>query len=227
MATRTRRIVRILTGLGAVALTAGAAAQLQRWFTESPGYRVLSRSGELEVRRYGARVIARTRLTGPDEAAKNEGFRLLAGYIFGGNAGGRDIAMTTPVITEPADGQRIAMTTPVETTSHDGDLYMAFTMPREHTLESLPRPSDARVELVEVPGRVLAVLRFRGRPSPTEFRAKQDELLRAVDAAGRNAIGAPFVAQYDPPWVLGFLRRNEVLVEVDEPGHGEPPARER
>lgn len=211
------RAVRIALGIGAAALVAGVAAQLQRLFTEGPKYDVLSRVGDLEMRRYGPRVIARTPLSGLDQQAKNEGFRVLAGYIFGGNVGGQRIAMTTPVETDPAAGARIAMTTPVETTTGDGQLYMTFTMPQEHTLQTLPRPNDSRVELVEVPGRVTAALRFRGRPSPAEFEAKQVELLRAVRAAGLQAVGAPVTAQYDPPWVLGLLRRNEVLVAVEEP----------
>lgn len=216
----TKLTKRVLMGLGAAALAAGAAFQFQRLFTAGPRFEALSEEDGLELRRYLPRVVARTRLEGQDEEAKNRGFRVLAGYIFGGNEGEQRIAMTTPVITEPSPGARIAMTTPVETFESEGDAYMSFTMPSEWTLDELPRPNDARVELVEAPGRLVAALRFRGRPTLADFEDKQAALLVAVEAAGMRAVGAPYTAQYDPPWVLPFLRRNEVLVPVEAlPSH--------
>jgi hypothetical protein len=51
-----------------------------------------------DVRRYPARVVTETRVTGGSfDAAGNEGFRRLAGYIFGGNRIRQTIAMTAPV----------------------------------------------------------------------------------------------------------------------------------
>ncbi len=205
---------RILVGLGTAALAGGTAFQLQRLFTAGPPYETLWEHDELEVRRYGPRIVARTRLEGTDDEAKNQGFRRLAGYIFGGNGGGQRIAMTTPVTTEPTSA-RIAMTTPVETASTGGEASMAFTMPAEWALADLPRPNDSRVVLEEAPARLVAVFRFRGRPSPAEFEAKQANLLRAVEAAGMQAAGPAYTAQYDPPWVLPVLRRNEVMVPVE------------
>jgi hypothetical protein len=210
----TKLTKRILVGLGTAALAGGTAFQLQRLFTAGPPYETLSEQDGLEVRRYAPRVVARTRLEGTDDESKNQGFRRLAGYIFGGNGGGQRIAMTTPVTTEPASA-RIAMTTPVETASADGEASMAFTMPPEWALADLPRPNDSRVVLEEAPARLVAVFRFRGRPSPAEFEAKQADLLRAVVAAGMRVAGPAYTAQYDPPWVLPVLRRNEVMVPVE------------
>jgi hypothetical protein len=210
----TKLTKRLLMGLGAAVLAGGTASQFQRWFTSGPRYETISQDGGLEVRRYAPRVVARTRLEGTDDESKNQGFRRLAGYIFGGNDGGPRIAMTTPVTTEPQP-TRIAMTTPVETAPSDGETYMAFTMPSEWTLAELPRPNDDGVELLEAPARLVAALSFRGRPSHADFEARQAELLRAVEAAGMRPAGPGYTAQYDPPWVLPFLRRNEVLVPVE------------
>lgn len=210
----TKLTKRILVGLGTAVLAGGTAFQLQRLFTAGPAYETLWEGDGLEVRRYGPRVVARTLLEGTDEESKNQGFRRLAGYIFGGNGGGQRISMTTPVTTESAS-TRIAMTTPVETASSGGEVSMAFTMPEEWALTDLPRPNDSRVLLEEAPARLVAVSRFRGRPSPAEFQAKQADLLRAVEAAGMRTTGPAYTAQYDPPWVLPVLRRNEVLVPVE------------
>lgn len=208
---------RVVLGLGAAALAGGTAFQFQRHFTAGPRYEEVPAVDGLEVRRYAPRVVARTRLARVDEASRSDGFRRLAGYIFGGNDGGTRIAMTTPVTTEPTF-TRIAMTTPVEIASNDGGdgaVFMSFTMPGQWALADLPRPNDSNIELLEAPARLVAVIRFQGRPSPADFEAKQVELLRRVELAGMRPVGAAYTAQYDPPWVLPFLRRNEVLVAVE------------
>ena len=69
-------------------------------------------------------------------AARGEvtGFRSLAGYIFGGNEGGKKIAMTAPVHMEMgADSSR-----------------MRFVMPSDLTMDSLPEPNDANVKLSQL-----------------------------------------------------------------------------
>lgn len=204
-----------LLGLGAAAVAAGTAFQFQRLLSEEPSYEVVRRTGKLEIRQYGPRIVARTRMTADGREGSDSGFRVLAGYIFGGNEKDASIAMTTPVTTEASGSQRIAMTTPVETTADEDGRYMTFTMPSEYDMESLPRPTDPRVELVEMPGRRVASLRFSGRVSSGDAADKQQELLDAVRDAGLTPCGEPFLAQYDPPWVLGVFRRNEVQVPID------------
>ena len=178
----------------------------------------LPRIGGIEIRQYGPRVIARTRMSGEQESerAKNDAFRVLAGYIFGGNDGGQSIAMTTPVTTQTESaGTRIAMTTPVETRTDAAGEYMTFTMPSEFSMEELPTPSDPRVELLEAPGQRVASLRFSGRARASDVSRRTDALLAALRSAGLSTCGEPYLAQYDPPWVLGVFRRNEVHVPVE------------
>ncbi len=102
-----------------------------------PRHEVLDRDGAFEVRRYPGRVIAETRVLGPWSAAGNEGFRRLAGYIFGKNRGRAKVAMTAPVGQRPAT---IAMTAPVGQ-RRDADAWLVtFTMPAGETLATLPVP---------------------------------------------------------------------------------------
>jgi hypothetical protein len=75
--------------------------------TEIPAYRVAQRDGDIEIREYPALVAAEVSVGGERDTAVREGFRLLAGYIFGGNDGGRRIAMTAPVMQQPQPGTRI------------------------------------------------------------------------------------------------------------------------
>ena len=202
----------ILSISGAL-VAAATGFQLMRANYEEPEYEVVAEPAGLEVRRYAERVVAQTTVSGTEDAVTSEGFRRLAGYIFGGNDGSRSIAMTTPVERAP-EGTQIAMTTPVERTEGDGGWVVTFTMPDEYSLETLPQPNDSRVSLRELPPRTVAVLRFRGRANPDMARTRTAELLRRMRDAGYEAAGEPSLAQYDPPWVLGPFRRNEVLCEV-------------
>jgi hypothetical protein len=181
---------------GCVALLAGAFRwQLQRWFTIQPDYKVERRIGVLEVRRYAPRVVARTRVDAGFESAIDEGFRRLAGYIFGGK---RHIQMTTPVEADQAAGGRI----------------VAFTMPPGRSLDNLPHPEDPRVELAELPERRIAVLRFRGPYSADIVEEMERQVRQRVADAGLAGRGDPMFAGYDPPSTLPFLRRVEVWLEL-------------
>ena len=182
--------------------------------TEEPPFTVTRRVGDVEIRRYGPRAAAQTTIDADEEAARNEGFRRLARYIFGGNTAKTKIAMTAPVAQQR--GEKIAMTAPVAAQRDaKGDWVIRFFMPVEHTLETLPTPNDERVSLVEVPAETVAVLRFSGVASPQAVATRTEELLADLRAAGIEPDGDPVTWFYDPPWTLPFRRRNEVAVNVD------------
>ena len=196
-----------------------AAAVLQtvgiRSTTEQPRYTVVERVGSVEVRRYEGRIAAEALVAGDEERARNEGFRLVAGYIFGGNATSTQIAMTAPVAQAPK-GEQIAMTAPVAQQPAGGGWRVQFFMPAKYTLDSLPKPKDARVTLVQLPPQTYAVLAFSGSRSPKAVAAKQEALANGLGASAWGAVGEPQAWFYDPPWTLPFLRLNEVAVQVEQ-----------
>lgn len=197
---------------------------------EEPVHVVLERDGRIELREYAPVVIAETMVEGDLATASTAGFRRLAGYIFGGNRSVRadgapeKIAMTAPVTVQPAadaPSERIAMTAPVTVQRQDGAApgqpgrwRVQFTMPREWTLATLPRPNDPSVVLRELPATRQAVLGFTGLAGEAAVREATDALLAWVAARGLEPLGAAQLARYDPPWTLPFLRRNEVMVAV-------------
>jgi hypothetical protein len=179
---------------------------------EQPPYKIVAQLDAVEVRRYGPRLAAEVTVDrGPGRSAENEAFRLLAGYIFGGNRAREEVAMTAPVAVERKP-QQIAMTAPVETVAAGDRLTMRFFLPSRLTLETAPVPDDPRVQLRVVPGETLAVLRFSGLGDGGGVR--RAELLRALDGSPWRATGEPVAFFYDPPWTIPFLRRNEVAVPV-------------
>lgn len=203
---------KIASVLGQVAEAGGSIVGI-RSGTEEPSFTVERHLGDVEIRRYGPRIAAQTAIAADEEAARNEGFRRLARYIFGGNKGKAKIAMTAPVAQE--QGQKIAMTAPVAAERGAGGQWVIrFFMPSEHSLDSLPTPDDARVELVAVPAETVAVLRFSGIASTEAIAARTEELMSALREAGVEPKSDPFTWFYDPPWTVPFRRRNEVAVSL-------------
>ena len=87
-------------------------------------------------------------------------------------------------------------------------------MPSAYSLETLPEPNDPRVHLRVVSPARFAVDRFSGLADKKSVDAKTAELEGFVRAHGLHAIGPASLAQYDPPWTLWFMRRNEVMIPV-------------
>lgn len=67
---------------------------------EEPAFKTVMSDGAFEVRDYPSLVVAEVTVTGEQKEAASKGFRLLAGYIFGGNRRRQSIAMTAPVAQE-------------------------------------------------------------------------------------------------------------------------------
>lgn len=183
---------------------------------EEPVYTTVMNDGSFEVRDYPALVVAEVTVSGEQKEAANKGFRLLAGYIFGGNKRRQSIAMTAPVAQQPTS-EKIAMTAPVTQIQNAGTWTVRFTMPSAYTLDTLPEPNDPKVHLRRLAPERFAVLRFSGLARPSDVNAKSEELVAATRAHHFRAIGPVSLAQYNPPWTLWFMRRNEVMIPV-EPG---------
>ncbi|MAA85121.1 MAG: heme-binding protein [Halieaceae bacterium] len=165
---------------------------------EEPVYQVEKawETEQIEIRAYAPRVMAVTEMA----EDSNGGFRVLAGYIFGGNAEEQEIAMTAPVQQ-----------------SMEGDREMAFMMPAEYALEDLPEPEDQRVSFREAAAYTAAVIQFSGRASSEKADENWQQLRRFLIAEGIDITGKPTLNQYNPPWTLPFMRRNEIIVPVAFP----------
>jgi hypothetical protein len=169
--------------------------------TETVQYQVTGQMGEVEIRHYPAVWVAT--VAGNDEG---ETFGILFRYITGNNQPGKKIPMTAPVITPV----KIPMTAPVISDAES----MSFVMPAGLTGENLPEPRDARLSLREIPSREVAVIRFRGRAGIQDVADVRARLLASLAAKGVQTFGEPFLMRYNAPFTPGFLRRNEVAVEI-------------
>ena len=185
---------------------------------EEPEYEVVAEREGYEIRRYAPYIVAEVDVDGDRSEAGGRAFRILAGYIFGDNEPGEKMEMTAPVESRPGTtGTRMQMTAPVEARAADasGQAYTyAFVMERRYTLDTLPKPVDPRVRLVERPARVMAARRYSGRWTDANDAKEETALLAALAADGIPAVAQPVLARYNPPFTPWFMRRNEVMVEV-------------
>ncbi|MEU3473755.1 heme-binding protein [Rhodococcus sp. NPDC006774] len=184
--------------------------------TEEPQHTSRRLTDAVEIRRYEPRIAAQTTVDADEEEARQEGFRRLAGYIFGGNGGKQKVAMTAPVSQSSAGSQKIAMSAPVSSTPGSDGWVVRFFMPAEWTMDTLPTPDDDRVMLTEVPAETVAVLRFSGGRGRGDVEPQMASLTEALRAHGIEMLGEPMTWFYDPPWTLAPFRRNEVVVAVPE-----------
>jgi hypothetical protein len=177
--------------------------------TEQPPYKVTERFGPIEVRQYSARTAAEITVANDEAAARSDGFRKLARYIFGDNVGRQSIAMTSPV------AQQIAMTAPVGQMPAEGGAWtIRLFLPAVLMVETAPAPLDAAIYIVAVPPASMAVLCFSGIPGPARVAIERKRLMSGLRASSWMAMGDPVTWFYDPPWTLPWLRRNEVAIKV-------------
>lgn len=180
---------------------------------DEPDYQVLSETEAFELRRYASYVVAEVAVKGNFKRAGNQAFRPLFRFISGENDARQEIAMTAPVTQ--SKGQKIPMTAPV-TQEASGDAYrVGFIMPADMTLAATPVPRDPRVSVRAVPERVVAVRRYGGTWSEGRYAREEQALIDAVEAAGLKVLGEPVWARYNGPMTPWFMRRNEIMIEVD------------
>ena len=202
--------------IGALLLAALAYVVFSVLRLENPTYKVVYESGGIEYRQYEPYLVSETVIEQADnyKEAGNEGFRRLFRYISGANSDQKKVAMTVPV-AQTESSQKIAMTVPVQQTESTEGWRVAFMLPTEYTLESAPQPTDNRVQIRAIPGKLTAVLRYSGKWTESNYAKKRAILVDTLQQASITTIGAFQSAQYAPPGTPGFLRRNEVLVEID------------
>ena len=155
---------------------------------ETAPYKVTRSDGAFEIREYPSLKVAATGRKGD-----NDSFMRLFRYIEGANETKEKIAMTTPVFMEGGE--------------------MRFVVP-EKNKATAPKPSSDKVEMKELPARNVAVYRFSGWRSDSLEKESLEKLRGWMETNKLDGKGDPFFAYYNPPWTLGPLRRNEVLIPL-------------
>ena len=204
----------MITSIIALIIIVGVLAGPVMSDVEKPDYKVIQSEQNIEIRQYEPMIIAEVEVDGKREDAIGDGFRLLADYIFGNNTVQQVISMTAPV--QQKENQKIEMTAPVQQQSTGKSWQMSFVMPSKYSMDSLPVPNNNRVRLKEILTKKFVVIEFSGTNSNENVTEHENQLMNYIEANQIKINGSPKYAFYNPPWSLPFLRRNEVMIEINQ-----------
>ena len=204
----------MITSIIALILVVGVLAGPVMSNVEKPDYKVIQSEQNIEIRQYEPMIIAEVEVDGKREDAIRDGFRLIADYIFGNNMVEQNISMTAPV--QQKENQKIAMTSPVQQQLAGKSWQISFVMPSKYNMDSLPVPNNNRVRLKKILTKKFVVIEFSGSNSNENVIGHENQLMNFIEANQINIIGSPKYAFYYAPWTLPFLRRNEVMIEINQ-----------
>ena len=183
---------------------------------EEPSYSVVEKDGAFELRSYEPKIIAEVLVSGNMKQASNRGFKLIAGYIFGGNTSqqgsNEKIKMTAPVTMTANPSEKISMTAPVTVQPSNNQWLVHFVMPSKYTMSTLPKPNNDAVTLRQIPKRNYAVVRFSGLTGARKVANITAQLETWIQKKGITPVGKAELSRYNPPWTVPFLRRNEIMI---------------
>ena len=183
---------------------------------EEPKYSVLKEYENFEIRNYDSYLVAEVDIEGSYNKTGNEAFRILAGYIFGDNQSSTKMNMTAPVESEAIQpSERMNMTAPVFSNKNVNGYTYRFVMESKYTQETLPVPNNSKIRITEIKDRVMAVISFSGRWSQKNFEKHEQILVNDLKNEGIGVASEAIYARYNAPFTPWFLRRNEIMFEID------------
>ena len=183
---------------------------------EEPKYSVLKEYENFEIRNYASYLVAEVDIEGSYNKTGNEAFRILAGYIFGDNQSSTKMNMTAPVESEAIQtSERMNMTAPVFSNKNFNGYTYRFVMESKYTQETLPVPNNSKIRITEIKDRVMAVISFSGRWSQKNFEKHEQILVNDLKNAGIGVASEAIYARYNAPFTPWFLRRNEIMFEIE------------
>jgi hypothetical protein len=165
--------------------------------TEQHNYKVIKKFDKFEIRKYDAALFSSVKLNKKGyKESSSEGFRILAGYIFGDNDAKEKIAMTSPVVMELGDSSK-----------------MMFMVPKNYNLKNLPNPNNSKIVFEKEEVKIIAAIRFDGWADDEKIEKYKTILSNELVKEKLNFINKFSFLGYNPPYEV-MNRRNEVVVEL-------------
>ena len=164
--------------------------------TNKATYKVLRKENNMELRLYDPMILVSTQESTLSGAS---GFSRVFNFINGYNDQSRKIAMTTPVFNEISS---TSMTT-------------AFVMPNHFDSNTLPKPKDKQVQVIVKGETLIVACSFSGNVSEKVVNKKAKECLDWANQQKLKVVGSMLLARYQPPFIPWFLKRSDVMFEVE------------
>ena len=184
---------------------------------DEPEFDLSFKDKNFEIREYKPKILAQISVSGDFNDASSKGFKLLADFIFGNNNstdGNSKIDMTAPVVMEPLS-KFVDMTTPVLTEGKNKEWHVSFVMPKKYSLDTLPKPNNKDIKIISLPTEKYAVIIFSGLVTEKSYDEQAKLLYNFIKNRNLVTLGALQIARYNPPWILPFFRRNELMIRIN------------
>ncbi len=186
---------------------------------EEPPFDLLVSEDDFEIRQYHQHIAASVLSKGDMDDASSAGFRSIADYIFGNNqhtntGESEKISMTAPVSMQLPSSDNLSQ----DQLNDDSQQWqVSFFMPAKYQLDTLPTPNNNQVKLEKIEAYYAAVIRFSGFTGSAKVENKVKLLQQWIENQQYTRKGAAHLARYNPPWTLPFLRRNEIIIQIENP----------
>jgi hypothetical protein len=165
--------------------------------TEQHRYKVIKKFEKFEIRKYEAALFSSVKINKKGyKERSSEGFRILAGYIFGSNETNEKIAMTSPVVMELGDTSK-----------------MMFMVPHNYNLNNLPCPKNNKIVFEKEDEKIIAAIRFDGWADDEKIEKYKTILKNELIKEKLIYVDKFSFLGYNPPYEV-LNRRNEVVVEL-------------
>lgn len=186
---------------------------------KEPEFTVHLTAADYEIRDYAGYTVATTNMVaGPDDvysvdnvSQAGQAFQSLAAYVFGANADNKAMDMTTPVQTTMSGEMRFYLD---QTDIPD---------PVKDDEGSNMYETGHKILIQKIPPCRLAVRRFTGFCTAGEIARQKESLLAALafdqveldgDCIAHGQPVGHVIFQYNSPFTLPIVRRNEIAVPV-------------
>jgi hypothetical protein len=164
---------------------------------ETQKFDLVFQQDDFEIRFYPEAILATVKMKSDYYDSRNTGFRILAGYIFGGNK----------------ENQKIAMTSPVRMSGDNNNSEMSFVLPSKMAFDNLPEPVSNDIILHESKPMVMASITFGGFASKNKIEKHKQKLIGVLDELNLEHSERFEYLGYNPPYQI-IKRKNEVQIQL-------------
>ncbi len=166
--------------------------------TEQQTYQVIKMENQFEIRFYPPVTMATISMdVNTYKELSSNGFRKLAGFIFGGNQENKNISMTSPVHMD----------------INDSKSTMSFVMPANYSVNNLPKPKDSSINISTSSEEYVAAIKFGGYANDNKIKMYASKLENALNEKGIKYFGNFRFLGYNAPFQF-WDRKNEIIVSI-------------
>ena len=164
-------------------------------------YHILEQDGKIEIRGYNTTTVATTEVNDTDNLLeKIKSLIILLDYIYGNNSTNSEINLALPLYVQKKSNNSTLLS--LYMPSHDIDTHV-------------PVPKYDEIKIDTFTSKKVIAIKFTGLDSSSNFKDNLRELKEYTEQHNiRISDNEIIYAFYDPPWILPWFRKYEIIMEI-------------